>query len=215
MIGDQGREPELEVGDGEGPEVGEGLAVDLEAEGLGLEASAPAVRAGGVGAVAAEEDADVHLVGLRFQPVEEAFDAIPFPVAPEFLQLFHVHGRAARAPLVFTVSVVDPFTNILVEILPGASDVDVPLAAVAEQVLLAFVAAFALEGLDRALADREAGIGDGLVEIEPDDATEATAFRAGTEGVVEGEEGWDRGAEGEAGGGVVPGVGEGAVNIER
>ena len=89
-------EPGEEVGDGEGPEVGEGFAVDLEAEGFGLEAAAAAGGAGGVGAVAGEEDADVHLVGLGFEPVEEALDAIPIAGLPEGFEGFHVGWRSAE-----------------------------------------------------------------------------------------------------------------------
>jgi len=70
-------EKEEELVEGDVPEFGEGFAEDLEVEGIGLEAGALAVGALGVGAVAGEEDADVHLVGLGFEPVEEALNAIP------------------------------------------------------------------------------------------------------------------------------------------
>ena len=43
----------------------------------GEEAAAAAGGAGGVRAVTGKKDADVHLVGLGFHPVEEAFDTIP------------------------------------------------------------------------------------------------------------------------------------------
>jgi hypothetical protein len=83
--------------------------------------------------------------------------------------------------------------------------------AAADEVALAFVAALALEGFDRALGDGEGGVGDGFFEIEADDAAEAAAFRAGAERGVEGEEGGGGGAEGEAGGGLVHVV----VNVSR
>ena len=81
--------------------------MDFEAEGLGLEAFAAAGGAGGVGAVAGEEDADVHLVGLGFEPVEEAFDAIPVAGLPEGFEF-------VRCEFVgFTVAVVDPFVFVV------------------------------------------------------------------------------------------------------
>lgn len=72
-----------------------------------------------------------------------------------------------------------------------------------------------MEGFDGTLGDGERGIGDGFFEIQPDDAAEATAFRAGSEWRVEGKEGRGGGAEGEAGGGVVPGGGEGLGDSAR
>ena len=75
-----------------------------------MEALSSAGVAGGVGAVAGEEDADVHLVGFGFEPVEEAFDAVPATGFPEFLQVV----RGVR----ITVSVVDPFAGVFVEVFP-------------------------------------------------------------------------------------------------
>ena len=79
-----------EISDGHGPEFGEVFAFDLEAESFGLEAFAAAGVAGGVGAVAGKEDADVHLVGFCFQPIEETFHAVPAAGLPEFLQGFRI-----------------------------------------------------------------------------------------------------------------------------
>ena len=67
------------------PEIGEGFAEDLEVEGIGLQTGALAVGAFGVGTVTREEDADVHLVGFCFEPIEEALDAIPSAFAPKGL----------------------------------------------------------------------------------------------------------------------------------
>ena len=72
-----------ELVDGDVPKLGESFAEDFKMEGIGLEAVALAVRARGVGAVACEEDADVHLVGFCFEPIEEALDAIPSILGPE------------------------------------------------------------------------------------------------------------------------------------
>jgi len=51
---------------GDLPEFWEGLAEDLKVEGVWLETGALAFCALGVGSVAGEEDADVHLVGFGF-----------------------------------------------------------------------------------------------------------------------------------------------------
>ena len=52
----------------------------------------------------------MHLVGFGFEPVEEAFDAVPATGFPEFLQVV----RGVR----ITVSVVDPFAGVFVEVFP-------------------------------------------------------------------------------------------------
>jgi hypothetical protein len=94
-------------------------------------------------------------------------------------------------------------------------DIDAAFPAVADEVALAFVAALALERFDGALGDGEGGIGNGLFEIEADDASEAPAFGACAERGVEGEERGRGGAEGETGARVGPSGGEGTLNIER
>ena len=180
-----------EVSDGHRPELGEGFAFDFEAEGFGLEALSPTGVAGGVGAEAGEEDTDVHLVCFRFQPIEEAFHAIPAAGLPEFLQVF---GGGCS-----TISVVDPFAGVFVEVFPWLADVDAAFLAVADKVALALLAAVALEGFDGSLSDGERGVGDGFFEIDADDASEAAAFRAGSDRGIEGEQGGRGGAEGETG----------------
>ena len=168
-----------------------------------METFATAGGAGGVGTVAGEEDADVHLVGSRFHPVEEAFDAIPLAGVPEFLKCFEVEVVG------LTVSVVDPVAGVVIEVFPCGVDVDAAFAAVAEEVVLAFVATLALEGFDRALGEGESGIRDGFFEVDSDDPAEAAAGRACAERGVEGEEGGSGRAEGESGGRVVPARAEG------
>ena len=66
-----------QIGDGELPEVGDGFAGETVVVGVFFEAAAIAIRTGGVGAEAGEEDADVHLVGAGFEPFEEAANAVP------------------------------------------------------------------------------------------------------------------------------------------
>jgi len=167
-----------------------------------LEAFAAAGGAGGVGPVAGKEDPDVHFVGLGFEPVEETLDAIPSAGLPEGFEL-------VRSDFVgFTIAVVDPFLFVFGEVFPWGTGVDTAFLAATEQVALAFIAALALEGLDGSPGDGEGGIGNGFFEVEPDDAAEAAALGAGTERGVEGEERGCGGAQGEAGGGIVPGGGE-------
>ena len=84
-----------------------------------------ALRAGGIGAVTAEEDADVHLVGLGFEPAEVAFDAVP-----------------GAGPLMFFVDAVvrvavdDPVLDGLRELLEGNLRGNVARPAEGEQVSL-------------------------------------------------------------------------------
>ena len=116
----------------------------------------------------------MHLVGLGFHPVEEAFDAIPVAGLPEGFEF--VGGEVVG----LAVAVVNPVLLVLGEIFDGALDVDVALLAVSNEVALALAAALALEGFDGSLGDGKGLVGDGFFEGDADDAAEATAFRAGT-----------------------------------
>ena len=69
---------------------------------------------------------------------------------------------------------------------------------------MAFSAAFALKGLDRALADRERGIGHRLLRVDADHTPEAAAGRACADWVVERKQRRCRRAQRKAGGGVGP-----------
>ena len=187
--------PWLEITDGGVPDVGKGFSIHAEAEGFGAEAFATAGGALGVGAVAGEKNADVHFVGFGFHPIEEAFDAVPSAALPNFLEIG-------------AVAVFDPFLVCFAEFVPWGAGVDAALFAMAEQIALAFFAAFTLEGFDGALVDAEGGIGDGFGEVDADDSAEAAAGGAGTAWAVEGKEGGGGFDEAEARGGVGPGVAE-------
>lgn len=194
-----GVEEEDELIDGDVPKFGEGFAEDLEVEGIGLEAGAFAFGAGGVGAVAGEEDADVHLIGLGFEPVEEALDAVPAAFVPEGFALFE--GGAFGGLL--ALAVLDPALLVWLEFVPRGRGVDADFGAKAEEVALAFFAAFALEGFDGAFGEGEEVVGDGFVEVDADDAAEASAVITGAEGGIEGEEGGGGFDEGVPGGGEI------------
>lgn len=194
--GDEGFDDSEGVADGEAIETGQGelrsgggiptgqldgfseSGGDAIGEDFGLEASALAVRAGRIGAVSGEEDADVHFVGFGLEPAEVSFDAVP-----------------SAGPLVFGVAAVvgvtldDPALVFRGEHGEGDIGGDSAGAAELEQVALAFEALAGLPGADGALGEGFGAIGEGLVVIDADDAAEAAAGGAGAEGVVEAEEG--------------------------
>lgn len=163
--------------DGELVEVGEREFIGCEEERIGLEAFAFAFGAGGVGAVAGEEDAHVHFVGFGFEVAEVAFDAVP-GAGPFVGGVFAVIGVA------FDEEGLD-FGR---EVLEGNVDWNFALFADAEEIVLGFGARFGLPWFDAAFGDGEGAIGNGEVVIDADDAAEAFAGGAGADGVVEAEE---------------------------
>ncbi len=56
-------------------------------ERLGLEACSGAPGAWLVTAIPAQKNPDVHLVGLRLQPIEKAFHSIPLALFPSLLRV--------------------------------------------------------------------------------------------------------------------------------
>ncbi len=198
QIGEIG-EPREEVADGKGPELGEGFVIYLEAKRLRLEAFATAGVAGGVGTVAAEEDADVHLVGAGFHPVEEALDAIPSAGLPRVIEFL-------RSEVVgLAVAVVNPF---LFGFRMRSSNAHLMSMRRSLQFLTrsrwhssprspwnGFTAPWAME---------RGFVGDRFFEVDADDAAEAAALGTGSERGVEGEEGGGGRAQGEAGNGLDP-----------
>jgi hypothetical protein len=71
-------------GKGQGVEFGHGFSGDPPVSCFGAVPLAGACGAGSVGAIAGEEDPDMHLVGFGFQPPEKATDAVPVTGFPEF-----------------------------------------------------------------------------------------------------------------------------------
>src|SRR6266581_2128146 len=71
--------------DGELANLGDGFPGNTDGPGFGAQTRSPAIRASGITAEAAEEDADVQLIFLALQPREKAFDAfvIVFGIAFE------------------------------------------------------------------------------------------------------------------------------------
>ncbi len=60
---------------GHAADFGDGFSGDADGAGFLAQARAIAIGAGGVAAIAAEENADVQLVFFAFEILEEAFDA--------------------------------------------------------------------------------------------------------------------------------------------
>ena len=82
-LGEEAAKKRVGVLDREADDLADGQPSDLDAQGPGVEAGLAALGAGLVLAVAAEEDADLDLVFLGLQPVEEALDPHPAVAAVE------------------------------------------------------------------------------------------------------------------------------------
>src|SRR5207245_7690638 len=167
-----GEEP-FRFGDGQRRDIGERLAVDAKEECRGLEPRTPAVGTGAVAAVAREQDTDVHPVGLRFQPLEEAVDAVP--AGPPMLP---------PARLAFP----DQLARLFGKLAPGHVGAEPLPLEEAQEVLLAVSVEGRLERLDAALGDGEAGIRNDQVGVDRHRPPETLAGRASADRVVEGEE---------------------------
>jgi hypothetical protein len=193
----QGLDEGQQIGDRKLPEVGDGFVLETEVIGLFFQAAAVAIGTGGVGAEAAEEDADVHLVGAGFEPFEEAAHAVPLAVLPGFLGI---------VALAFD----DPAALGVGEVLEGFVERDAVSAGGAFEVGLALGVGAALESANEAFLDGEGFVGDGFAEVEAEGAAEAAAGGAGAEGVVEGEEAGGGSGQGEVAVGAAPVGGEGS-----
>ena len=121
----------------------------------------------------------MHLIGRPFQPAEEAADAIPLRI------VFALH--------VAWFAVLDEFTVGGGKFLPRDIERNGRLPAGAYEIFLRLTVDVTLERCDRAFGERQGWVWDDLIPVEPDDATEAAALRAGTHGRIEREEcgrGW-------------------------
>ena len=129
------------------------------------EAAAIARRAHPVAAIAREQHAHVHLVGASFEPAKPAADAVELLVAVDD-QPALFRGQRGK----------------------GALEGNPALPAEARQRVALPLRRLGVPRLDRPLRQRLARVGDGEVEIDVDDATEAAAGLAGAERAVEGEQ---------------------------
>ena len=146
-------------------------------ERLGLKASAVATRAGRVSAIATEQNAHVHLVGLALEPAEKAANAVPAIV---FVILV---GVIARALLAFD----DEILIGLRQFLERHIDIDLFARAGPEQVLLRFAKLIAAKNSHHALLDTQIAIRNRFVQIDRNRASKSAAFGTGTEWIVKAE----------------------------
>ena len=126
----------------------------------------------------AQKDADVHLVGTLFHPLEETIHAVPAMILPEFF--------AGEIDSFFSLD--DEFLIGGREFLKGQMDINVLLRAGLEQIVLALAGLAALEGLHDPGRDAERAIRHDPLVIESDDPSKAPAFRAGAQGIVKAKE---------------------------
>src|SRR5258705_1083889 len=156
--------------------VGVLLRPDAPQQRLGLQALAVEGRTRRVGAVARQEHAHVHFVGLGFQPAEEARDAIP-DARPGFSPA-HPLGLAFEHPLALFRS----------EIAERNVERNAALLRVLLDVVLAVVKAGRLPWPDRAVAQRLRLVRYDEAVVDADHAPEAAAGLAGAERRVEGKQ---------------------------
>src|SRR6267378_7367805 len=161
----QGFEGGRRAFDREPRELRDGQPRYLHGERGGLEPRARAHGAGGLGAVAREEDAHVQLVAVGLDLLEEAVDA----------------GELA-------VAVIDERALALAEALPRDIQVHARAPRGADELALIPLARRVRPRLDRAGAEAERAIGDDERLVVLEDVAEALALRAGAQRVVEGEE---------------------------
>ena len=154
-------------------------------QGRRLETPAVAIGTKRVGPVAAQQHADVHLVGLGFEPVEIAFDPVPAAARPEFL--------VVDASTTFALD--DEFLVRFREVFKRHVHVDFLSGAGSEQIALALGGLPTLERFDYPPRNREPFVRQGTVEVDPDGPPEPPALRARAHRVVERKEAGRRGLD--------------------
>ena len=117
-------------------------ALDAIVKRLLFQAPAIAVVAGGIGTVAAEEDADVHLVGARFLPFEKA--AHPIPLA-----------RVVSGFGITAVAFDDPFFICGTELIERQVNIHAAFLSAFDEIVLAVFVGVAAECLHQTFADAE------------------------------------------------------------
>ncbi len=150
---------------GHRPDAVDRESLDLHVTRLAPQARSAAVRTDLVGAIAAQEHADVHLVLLALEQREEATDAFVAAVAVH-------HERALGVG----------------QLLPRHVEPHLAVAPVPLQVGLVPAVLRLGPRVDRALRERLAGIGHHEPEVEFHDVAEAVARRARPKRVVEREQ---------------------------
>jgi hypothetical protein len=143
----------------------DGAAGDVHVAGLAAQPCAAAIRAGQVSAVAAQEDADVNLVFLLFEPAEEAADSV-----------------------VVVVAFDDEVPLFVGEFAPGDVEPELRLLRCPFQLGELGPVVRLAPWLDRVLIDRLQRVWDHQRHVQLDDVAETMAGRTGAERIVEGEQ---------------------------
>ena len=151
-------------------------APQLPEERVGLEPRAAARRARRVRAVARQQHADVHLVGLGLEPGEEALHAVPL-ARP---------GLPPAHPV--RVALDHPAAVPLGQVAPRGVERDAALPRHLLEVVLALAIALRLPRLDRAVARALRLVRDHEAVVDADHAPEAAAGLARADRRVEREE---------------------------
>ena len=169
LLDGQGIEERLEIGNGHVADLRDILPGHVNAQGLFLEAGIVAGRAGGIGAVLAEENPVMDLISLPLHPVEETFqtDKLLFPVDQDLLLI--------RA-------------EIFKRLLNGNS---VAAASLPEIVIKIFVGRGVPWGKGL-LLQRLLSVRDDLLPVDPDDSSKSLTGRAGPDRAVKRKEEWFR-----------------------
>ena len=154
--------------------IGVCLAAHAPEQAFGLQPRARAGGAGGVAAVFGQQHADVHLVRLALQILEEAADAVPLLVPVAFAEV----GRAPD----------HPFALLGRELVPRRVARNARAFGMAHQVVLALLPRRGLNGLDGAGAQGEAIVRNHQPPVHPDHAAKAAAVLARAHGGVEGKQ---------------------------
>src|SRR5205814_6472847 len=130
-------------------------------------------------AIAAEQNPDMHFVGLALEPFEKSADTVPAIVLRQFLDVSVFIARFA---------VNHKILIGLRQVFERNPDIDLVPPAGPHQVALRFTHFFAAKNPDRALRDRKRAVRNRLVQIDRDCATETAAVGTGAERIVETEE---------------------------
>ncbi len=157
--------------------IGGGLGTQSPQQAFGLEPRTRAHRAYGVAAVLRQEHANVHLVGLALQVIEEAAHPVPLLVPL---------ATPVRGPF------DDPVFLRLAQLVPRRVTRNASGLGVPHQVVLALLPRRGLHGFDGTGTQGQLVVRNHQPHVHPDDAPEAAAGVARPQRRVEGKHGRQR-----------------------
>ena len=131
-------------------------------------------RARRVASVLRQHDPHVHLVCLGLEPGEKALDAVPL----------RLPGLLAAFPL--RIALQHPIAVLGRQVLPGRVDRDAQAPRVLDHLIVAFLEARGLPGLDGAVLERAVFVRDHQPVVDSDHASEAAARFARAQWGIEG-----------------------------